>query len=55
MTKLSEKAIRWLEESNEFSVVADDHLVTGNNGITILLSKRAVEDLNRQARDAEDG
>ncbi len=54
MSTLSERAKRWLEESNEFSVVADDHLVTGSGGITILLSKRAVEDLNRQAREVEE-
>lgn len=52
--KLSEKARQWLEASYCFEDVSDDALTIANSGIVILLCKRAVEDLNRQARDADD-
>lgn len=52
--KLSERAKEWLEQSNAFEEVADDYLMVANSGIQILLCKRAAEDLNRQARDAQE-
>lgn len=52
--KLSERAKEWLEQSNAFEEVADDYLLVANSGIQILLCKRSVVDLNRQAREAQD-
>lgn len=54
MANLSESAKHWLEESNCFEEISDDMLSVANSGIQILLSKRAVEDLNRQAREAQE-
>lgn len=54
MAKLSERAKQWLENSNCFEEVSDDMLSLANSGIQILLSKKAVEDLNRQAREAQE-
>ncbi len=54
MAKLSELARQWLEASNCFEEVSDDMLTVADSGIQILLSSRAVEDLNRQARDAKE-
>ncbi len=51
---LSAAARRFLAASNEFSEVSDDSLVLGASGITVLLCRRAIEDLNRQARDADE-
>ena len=55
MAKLSERAKQWLQDSNCFEEVQDDVLTVANSGIQILLSHRAVADLNRQARDAQEG
>lgn len=54
MAKLSERARQWLEDSKCFEEVSDDMLTVAESGIQILLSKKAVEDLNRQARDAQE-
>lgn len=49
-TKLSKAAIEMLEKAG-FSEIADDFVVHGQADVRILLCKRAVEDLNAQARD----
>lgn len=49
-TKLSEAARRLLESAG-CSEVADDYVILGSTDLRILLSRRAVEDLNAQARD----
>lgn len=54
MANLSERAKQWLEDSNCFEEIADDMLSLANSGIQILLSRKAVEDLNRQAREAQE-
>jgi hypothetical protein len=54
MANLSERAKQWLEDSNCFEEISDDVLSLANTGIQILLSAKAVVDLNRQARDAQD-
>jgi hypothetical protein len=54
MAILSERAKQWLQDSNCFEEIADDMLTVANSGIQILLSKKAIEDLNRQARDAQE-
>ncbi|AQH05654.1 hypothetical protein A9R05_42310 (plasmid) [Burkholderia sp. KK1] len=53
MAKLSKEAIALLEDA-ECSEIADDYIVIGNIGVTVLLSNRAVADLNRQARARAD-
>ena len=53
MSVLAKRTIEWLEESNCFEEVAPDYLLLANSGIQILLGNRAIEDLNRQAREAE--
>lgn len=52
--RLAKKTWQWLEDSNCFEEISDDMLSLSNSGIQILLSNRAVEDLNRQARNVED-
>lgn len=53
MAKLTKDAIALLEDA-ECSEIADDYIVIGNIGVTVLLSHRAVADLNRQARARAD-
>jgi hypothetical protein len=50
MAKLTQAAIELLHDA-DVRELADDFIVIGNIGVTVLLSRRAVEDLNRQARD----
>lgn len=50
MAKLSQAAIEMLRNA-ECNELADDFIVIGNIGVTVLLSHRAVADLNRQARE----
>jgi hypothetical protein len=50
MAKLSQAAIEMLHDA-DVRELDDDFIVIGNIGVTVLLSHRAVEDLNRQARD----
>lgn len=54
MANLSELTKQWLQDSNCFEEISDDMLSLANSGIQILLSKKAVEDLNRQAREAQE-
>ena len=54
MATLSERAKQWLKDSNCFEEISDDMLSLANSDIQILLSKKAVEDLNRQAREAQE-
>lgn len=49
MAKLSKAAIAMLQEAG-CSEVADDYLLMGNTDVRVLLSTRAVHDLNAQAR-----
>lgn len=53
MPKLSQDAVAMLHEA-ECSEIADDYIIIGNIGVTVLLSHRAVADLNRQARDRKE-
>jgi hypothetical protein len=53
MAKLSEAAKRLLEDA-DVRECDDDFIVIGNIGVTVLLSHRAVADLNRQARDRDE-
>lgn len=53
-TKLSQDAIKLLEEAG-CSEVADDYIILGTTDLRILLSRRAVEDLNAQAGEAGAG
>ena len=53
-TKLSKAAIKLLEEAG-CSEVSDDYVILGSTDLRILLSQRAVEDLNTQARETEPG
>jgi hypothetical protein len=50
MAKLSQAARRMLQDAgcNEFD---DDFILIGNIDVMVLLSHRAVADLNRQARE----
>ena len=50
MTKLSEAAKRLLESAG-CSEYGDDFILIGNIDVTVLLSRKAVADLNRQARE----
>lgn len=52
-TKLSQAARRLLEQAG-CSEVADDYVILGSTDLRILLSKRSVQDLNAQAREATD-
>lgn len=51
--KLSAKAVEWLNASNCFDEVSDDYLSVANSNIVILLSNKAIADLNRQAKESE--
>lgn len=51
MAKLSEAARRMLDDAG-CTEVADDYIMLFNSDVTVLISHRAVVDLNRQARDA---
>lgn len=51
MAQLSKAARQMLEDSNCFDEVADDYVSVANSDIVILLTRTAVEDLNRQARE----
>lgn len=48
---LSKVVIKLLEEAG-CSEIADDYVILGSTDLRILLSKRAIDDLNAQARDA---
>lgn len=45
------KAARALLDAAGCSEIADDYVLVGNTDVRILLSRRAVEDLNAQARE----
>lgn len=49
MSRLTKAAIRMLQEAG-FSEVADDYVIHGATDIRILLCRRAIDDLNHQAR-----
>ncbi|MFK4705696.1 hypothetical protein ABIC83_002535 [Roseateles asaccharophilus] len=49
-TQLSKAALEMLEKAG-FTEVSDDFVVHGQTDIRILLCRRAVEDLNAQARE----
>jgi hypothetical protein len=51
--KLSEKTMQWLTDSHCFEEITDDMVTLAESGIQILLSQKAVQDLNRQAREQE--
>jgi hypothetical protein len=50
MAKLTKAAIAMLETAG-CTEVADDYLILFNSDVTVLLSSKAVGDLNRQAAD----
>lgn len=50
-TKLRQAARKLLEQAG-FSEIADDYVILGSTDLRILSSKRAVEDLSTQAREA---
>ncbi|QKM48025.1 hypothetical protein B7760_02059 [Burkholderia glumae] len=50
VAKLSKAAIHMLE-SAECTEVADDFIMIGNTDVCVLLSNRAVAELNREARE----
>lgn len=50
-TKLRQAARKLLEQAG-FSEIADDYVILGSTDLRILSSKRAVEDLSAQAREA---
>ncbi|AIV66501.1 hypothetical protein [Burkholderia pseudomallei] len=50
MAKLSQAAIRLLRDAGA-TEVADDYVLMDNIDVRILLSHRAVADLNQQARE----
>ncbi|WP_396330415.1 hypothetical protein [Burkholderia anthina] len=52
MAKLSQAALRLLREAGA-TEIDDDFVVIGNTDIRILLSARAVSDLNQQARERD--
>lgn len=54
MARLSKKALEWLEQSNCFEEVTDTMLSLAETGIQILLSSKAVQDLNRQACELDE-
>lgn len=54
MAKLSKAAKEMLEKAG-CTEVADDYIILFNSDVTILLSHRAVADLNRQAIDGRFG
>jgi hypothetical protein len=55
MSVLSKAARQMLDDAG-CTEVADDYVILFNSDVTVLLSHKAVRDLNRQARDrVEDG
>ena len=50
MAKLSKAAIKLIEDAG-FSEITDDYVIQGDTDLRILLSHRAVADLNAQARE----
>ena len=54
MATLSKAAIKLLQGAGAHEV-ADDYVVVGNTDVRILLSHRAVADLNAQARERAEG
>lgn len=50
MAALSKAALSMLEDAG-CTEVADDYIMLFNSSVVVLLSHRAVSDLNRQARD----
>lgn len=50
-TKLSQAARKLLEQAG-CSEVEDDYVILGSTDLRILLSRRAIDDLNAQAREA---
>ncbi|MCB4349331.1 hypothetical protein LA345_36590 (plasmid) [Burkholderia vietnamiensis] len=52
MAKLSQAAIELLSEAGA-TEIGDDFVVIGNTDLRILLSHRAVIDLNQQARERD--
>lgn len=50
MAKLSKAAVKMLEAAG-CNEVGDDYLVIGTTDVRVLLSHRAVADLNQQARE----
>ena len=50
-TKLSQAARQLLEQAG-CSEIADDYVIIGSTDLRILLSRRAIEDINAQAREA---
>ncbi|MDN7880094.1 hypothetical protein [Burkholderia aenigmatica] len=53
MAKLSQAAIQLLHDAGA-TEVADDYVLMDNIDVRILLSHRAVADLNKQARERAD-
>lgn len=53
MAKLSQAAIQLLRDAGA-TEVADDYVLMDNIDVRILLSHRAVADLNKQARERAD-
>lgn len=50
MAKLCQQAVKMLEAAG-CNEIADDMIVIGTTDVRVLLSHRAVEDLNAQARE----
>jgi len=50
-TKLSQAAHKLLEEAG-CNEIGNDYVILGSTDLRILLSRRAIEDLNAQAREA---
>jgi hypothetical protein len=50
MAKLTQAAVKMLESAG-CNEIADDFIVIGTTDVRILLSSRAVSDLNAQARE----
>lgn len=51
MAKLTKAAIALLEAAG-CNEIADDYILIGTTDLRVMLSRRAVEDLNQQAREA---
>lgn len=54
VAKLSQAAIELLSDAGA-TEISDDFVVIGNTDLRILLSQRAVIDLNQQARERDAG
>lgn len=52
MSSLSEAAKQMLNDAG-CTEVADDYIILYNSSVTVLLSHKAVADLNRQARELD--